>query len=540
MSDLIGHVTTRWVALVQRHAAVTLWVVFVCSLMAALGGLRFLTLDLNLGNLTGPAADTASHAQPKTYEAAFPQFEDAAIVVISGDDRREVDAATDRLLAAFAQSGWYHHAEAPGRDPFWIEHLLYQSSTAQLTRLVEQLQELLPTLRQLDADPGLAGVLDLLRQLLLQDEANLGRSEATRDLLTTVQRALAMPGRPADWLRRARLADGDASYQLILLQGKQRFGGNTSSRQVIAATRDTLSELAPVYPGVSARLTGDPVMADKKLQIAQRSIRFAGGLSLLLLGLLLAAGMRSRSITLLCVFTSSIVLLSFSPTTYRGLAMRDNTSESVATLLELQREGINTNYAISVLSPAEHVPELTRALQALPEVARVISPIASIPEDQDRKSALLAPLAGFARLALATPLPWDHSAADKARLQLLAALPAATSVYDIEDAALLSAIASSLAAIGDEASLRGLQADLLGGLYRQLKELQKQVLAKPFTLADLPSTIRGRMTARDGRHLLSVIPAQPLDNREAIDHFVAAVEAVAPNAVGRAVVQPLR
>ena len=515
-------------------------VVLLCSLMAALGALRLLTLELDLGNRSGLAADTTRHGQPKTYEAAFPMFEDAAIVVMSGDNRPEVDAATDGLLAAFAQSGWYQHAEAPGRDPFWVEHRLYQSSTAQLTRLVEQLQELLPTLRQLDADPGLAGVFDLLRQLLLQDEANLERSEATRDLLTTVQRALAMPGRPVDWLRGAVLAAGDASYQLILLQSKQGFGGNPSAREVIAATRDTLSELAPVYPGVSARLTGDLVMTDKKLHIAQRGIRFAGGLSLLLLGLLLAAGVRSRSITVLCVFTSSIVLLSFFPIAYRGLAMRDNTSQSVATLVELQRAGINTNYAIPVLSPAEYVPELTSQLEALSEVATILSPVASIPGGQDRKSALLAPLAGFARLALARPLLWDYSAADNARLLLLAALPAATSVYDIEDAALLSAIASSLAALDDEASLRGLQADLLGGLYRQMKELQKQVLAKPFTLADLPPTTRARMIASDGRHLMLVIPAQPLDNEQAIDHFLVAIETVAPNAVGRAVVEPLR
>ena len=119
-------------------------------------------------------------------------------------------------------------------------------------------------------------------------------------------------------------------------------------------------------------------------------------------------------------------------------------------------------------------------------------------------------------------------------------LPAATSVYDLEDAALLSAIASGLAALADEGSLRALQGDLLDGLYRQLKELQKQVVAKPFTLADLPPATRARLIAPDGRHLLSVIPTQQLDNREAINHFVVAVEAVAPNVVGRAVFEPLR
>jgi hypothetical protein len=528
MSRLIRHVTTRWVPLIQRYAPVALWVALLCSLTAAYSGLRLFALDLGLDNLIRPNADSTSHAPHKTYEAAFPQFQDVAIVVLSGDNPHEVDAATDTLLATFQQSGRYVQAEAPGRDPFWGEHRLYQSSTAQLTRLAAQLQELLPTLRQLDADPGLAGVLDLLRQMLLLDEANLGRSEATRELLTTVYRALVNPGQPVDWLHGMTLAEDHAGYQLILLQGEQRFGETTPSTRVINATRSTIAEFARAHPRVAVRLTGDLVTADEELQITLLGIRVAVGLSLLLLGLVWAAGVRSRALTPLCVFTTSVLLLSLLPMDYRGQTTHHKT---LATLVELQREGITSYSAISMLAPVEQVPELTRQLAALPEVASVISPVASIPADQHKKSTLLAPLAGFSRLTLATPIPWDYSAADKARQQLLATLPAATNVYDLEDAALLSAIASSLAALDNEASLRTLQDDLLDELYRQMRTLQKQVLAKPFTLADLPPATRARIIAADGRHLISAIPAQHLDSREAIDQFVLAVKAVAPDAI---------
>ena len=75
-----------------------------------------------------------------------------------------------------------------------------------------------------------------------------------------------------------------------------------------------------------------------------------------------------------------------------------------------------------------------------------------------------------------------------------------------------------------------------------MKALQKQVLAKPFTLADLPPATRARIIASDGRHLMSVIPAPRLDSsREAIDQFVLAVKTVAPDAVVvPAVFEPLR
>ena len=541
MFRLIRHIPAHWVALIQRHAQVALWMVFLCSLTAALGSLRLIALNLDLDTLIGTNADTAGDAPYKNYQAAFPQFRDAAIVVIAGDNPHEVDAATDSLLTAFQQSARYMHTEAPGRDRFWEEHRLYRLSTAQLTRLAAQLQELLPTLRQLDSDPGLAGVLDLLRQMLLQDEANLGRSETTRELLTTVYTALVNPGQPVDWLHGTMPMAGHTGYQLILLQGEQRFGENTSPRRVIAATHSTIAELAPTHPRVSVRVTGDLVTADEELQIALLGVRIAGGLSLLLLGLVWAAGVRSSAITPLAVFTACIILLSFLPNGYRGQSMHHKTTETVATLVELQREGIYSHHAIALLSPVEQVPELTRQLEALPEVARVMSPLASIPKDQSTKSTGLAPLADFSRLTLATPVPWDYSAADKARQQLLATLPAATNVYDLEDAALLSAIASSLALLDDEASVRMLQVDLLDELHRQMKELQKQVLAKPFTLADLPPATRARLIASDGRHLMSAIPAQHLDNHEAIDQFVVAVKAVAPNAVVvPAIFEPLR
>lgn len=691
MSHFIRTIITRWVLLVHRHARLTLWLTGLCSLVAAGAAIQLFTLDSDVGKLIRPGPENRWHAQHEAYKAAFPQFQDAAVVVLSGTERLQVEAATDTLLVTLRESGWYHQAIAPARDNFLLEHALYRLDPRQLQSLDEQIQELLPLLRQLNADPGLTGFYDLLRQLLLQDELDGGRSDTTERLLEKLESALSAPGRPVNWLSASDNGGREVHYQLILLAGKQRFDEREPSKAVIAATRASIAAAAPRFPGVSMRLTGELAMADEELQVALEGIQFAGLLSLLLLGLVLAVGVRSWSISLvifsllgagiawttlyacltvgsfntlslvflvmffglgvdfalhyslrieeslvradeaaaplenatndigtallLCTVTSGMAFLGFYPTEYRGLAelgiisaggmliafvltitlipawfsvfgmpkrwqgsntlhfgldrlnpvavlsatviiaagafwfakdarfdysvlaMRDKTSEAMATLLELQREGIGTNYTISVLAPPAEVTGLATRLAALPEVAKVTSPQDLIPGNQNTTADLLAPLANSFDLSLSLPLPWDSQAAERAQKNLLAALPRVTSIHDLEDAGLVSSVASKLATLDNEAERRQLQRDLLESLFSQARLLQKQVQAQPFTLDSLPPALRSRLVAADGRHLMSVLPAEQLDSLDAMDRFVSGVESVAPNIAGRTAVE---
>lgn len=691
MSHLLRNAITRWVLLVHRHARLTLWLTGLCSLAAGVAAVHLFSLDSDVGKLIRPGPDNRWHAQQEAYKAAFPQFQDAAIVVLSGSERKQVDAATDSLLVVLRESGWYHRAIAPARNDFLAEHSLYRLESRQISSLGEQVQELMPLARQLNADPGLTGFFDLLRQLLLQDELDGGRSDATEGLLEKLESALSAPGRAVNWLPTSAAADKENHYQLILLAGKQQFNEKAPSKAVIAATRNSIAAVAPQFPEVSIRLTGELAMADEELQVALQGIQFAGALSLILLGLVLAVGVRSWSISLvifsllgagiawttlyaclavgsfntlslvflvmffglgvdfalhyslrveeslgreneaatplasatddigtallLCTVTSGLAFLGFYPTEYRGLAelgvisaggmliafvltltlipawfsvfgmpqrwrgskklhfgldrlnplavltatgivaagafwfakdarfdysvlaMRDKTSEAMATLLELQREGIGTNYTISVLAPPQEATELAVKLSALPEVANVTTPQDLIPGDQNRTAALLAPLASAFDMTLSLPLPWDARAAERAQQQLLATLPRITSIYDLQDVSLVSSVASKLAELSSEADRKQLQQDLLTSLFSQLQLLQAQLRAQPFTLESLPPELRSRLIASDGNHLLSVLPAEQLDSLDAMDRFVSSVESVAPNIAGRTVVE---
>jgi hopanoid biosynthesis associated RND transporter like protein HpnN len=223
---------------------------------------------------------------------------------------------------------------------------------------------------------------------------------------------------------------------------------------------------------------------------------------------------------------------------YSVLAMRDKSSESMATLLELQRERLATNYSVSILVAPEQSEKLAQQLLALPAVAAVRTPASRIASRQGEKQALLQPLAGFAELSLSAPQEPALAEVQAAvvRLDTLLSQAAATD-HALLESSLAARIRGGLAGIDTAAAAAQLQRDLLSPLLAEARQLQPQVLARPYTLEDLPAPTRARFIAPDGRHLLEVLPAGELDSLDAMDIFVEQVEAVAPNVAGRTVVE---
>ena len=90
---------------------------------------------------------------------------------------------------------------------------------------------------------------------------------------------------------------------------------------------------------------------------------------------------------------------------FNPLNLRSPKVESVATLLDLMKDPNTDTNTIDVLAPSlAEAPPLMARLQQLPEVARVTSLESFIPEDQDEKLAIIAPVAtSLAPLARSRP-----------------------------------------------------------------------------------------------------------------------------------------
>jgi predicted RND superfamily exporter protein len=94
--------------------------------------------------------------------------------------------------------------------------------------------------------------------------------------------------------------------------------------------------------------------------------------------------------------------------------------------------------------------------------------------------------------------------------------------------------------------LARLDESLLANLPILFEDLQNALKAHSFSVSDLPAGVLGRYVAEDGRYRIQVYPREDIFNHDALERFVDAVAAVAPNATdtpvsileaGRAVVR---
>jgi len=228
---------------------------------------------------------------------------------------------------------------------------------------------------------------------------------------------------------------------------------------------------------------------------------------------------------------------------YSVLAMRDASTEGMQTLLELQENGVTTDYSIVVLAQdAVAAQALKDELVALPEVGDVTIPADLLPADPAGTRAvldqLMMPVASIPALA-------DSSSAERLDAALAALQQLGAGQSDDPAAAVLSPVPSAARALaqilGDLAEdpelLRELDRQMAADAASEIAALRRIVAAQPFGLDDLPRDLRSRMVTSDGRHLVTVLPAAPITTRAATEDFIDAVAAVAPNVAGRAVVE---
>ena len=238
---------------------------------------------------------------------------------------------------------------------------------------------------------------------------------------------------------------------------------------------------------------------------------------------------------------ASLALLPKAHFDYDPLHLRDPNSESVSTFRDLLKDPNIPALSLDALAPNEaDAKALSEKLSALPLVARVMSADSFVPEDQSQKLAVLDDLNFTLGPELMLGPTTETQPDDNADLQafdaLRSALPA--SGGSASEQALKRAIDSfhqrydAAAPAAREQLLTRLRGALLGTLPAQLEQLSEALQAQPVTLADLPSALRERWIAPDGRWRLQVWPRERLDNNVAMQRFVDQVRDADPHATG--------
>ena len=229
----------------------------------------------------------------------------------------------------------------------------------------------------------------------------------------------------------------------------------------------------------------------------------------------------------------SIALLPQIAFDFDPLNLKNPNSESVSTARDLMKDPMTTPYTAEILAPSlDDAKALAERVGELPEVAQVVTAASFIPEEQDKKLPIIEDLALLLGPSLNDPQPLPPPS-DEAVLKAMRACGNA-----MEKIGKPGSPAARLGAALHGAATRGapivapLRAALLAGLLRRLDGLREMTQAKALTLESLPPELRNGWIAADGRARIEVFPKGDARDNRVLEHFVAAVHSVAPNATG--------
>jgi uncharacterized protein len=232
----------------------------------------------------------------------------------------------------------------------------------------------------------------------------------------------------------------------------------------------------------------------------------------------------------------ALVLLPRLAFDFNPLNLMDPHAEAVSVMLQLMKNPDTTPNTIDVLAPnVDAAVKIAQEADKLPEVSRAVTIKSYIPQDQDKKLAILHDAAMLIGPTLDPPHtmpPPDYPAMRSALTSCAKALRA------VVPAGEKGAVETRLADLFDKTAaapgpvMDRIQTVLLSGLVDELKLLRLTLTATPVTMADLPPDLVRSWVAPDGEARVSIFPAGDADNNEVLKKFVAAVRTIAPDATG--------
>ena len=234
----------------------------------------------------------------------------------------------------------------------------------------------------------------------------------------------------------------------------------------------------------------------------------------------------------ICIGLMALVRFDSDP-----LDLRSPKVESVSTLRELMNNPITSPNTIDVARPSLAAADaLAAKVATLPEVGQTITLSSFVPEDQDKKLALIADANNLIGATIApfevAPPPSDAEIA--ASLSTTAAkLRAAAKGTDApsQDARRLATALEAVVKGGAAARTRAMEA-LVPGLQTMLAQVGASLTAQKVTVASMPADLKGDWVAANGMARIQVSPKDTRNDPSVLKHFTDAVRLVAPDATG--------
>jgi len=299
-------VVLRCVSVVSRRPRLALAVAAVVTAVA--GAYAFETVRINSDDSTLISQDEPFRKDYKAFIDEFPEFDETTLIVMTSDsiDRAEdaVDAMRDALRA---RTDLIETVYAPSADQFFEDHGLLYLDRPDLEDVIERLAEAQPALTAMSEDPSLRGLFDQLEKSLeeLEDEGELpsGFARLANRISEVADSLLAGKPRRISWADEVLEEEGTV-YRLVVVQGRKDFSDTIATEHLISEIRATARSLGLTPEnGVTVRLTGMVPLAHDEQESLRDGLALAGGLSTVLLAVILWFGVRSLRLSLATLAT---------------------------------------------------------------------------------------------------------------------------------------------------------------------------------------------------------------------------------------------
>ncbi len=218
---------------------------------------------------------------------------------------------------------------------------------------------------------------------------------------------------------------------------------------------------------------------------------------------------------------------------FNPLNIKDQRTESVATLLDLMKEPTTTPNTIDVLTASvDDADRLAERLGQLPEVAHAVSLRSYVPENQDEKLAFIED----ARLLLAPTFnaqPNLPPPDDAALLLAFRTLHDRLEQLPGDNKAIMRLKQALAQLINGPADHRAIaQEALVPGLVATLTQLRTALEAQTVSFETLPPELHDAWISADGKSRVELFPAGDANDNDVLRQFVQVVRAIAPDATG--------
>jgi len=278
------------------------------ALVAAAVAYSATTLEIRTSTSDMIDGDVPFRRNAVAFTQAFPRLDETIVAVIDAADAPAAAQAADALAARLVNAEAVRDVYVPFSGPFFARNGLLYLDEAALSDLADTLSAAQPFLGPLAQDPSLRGLFGLLTTLAgardaLREETGPEETGTLVDVLEaltrTVDAAAEGGGEPAplDWrglvggVGAAASADAPAR-RVVVVEPELADGAVVPGRAAIAAVRAAADAVAAT-DGVRVRLTGEPVLEQAELRTVARGAGTAGLLSVALVAVLLAGGLRS-------------------------------------------------------------------------------------------------------------------------------------------------------------------------------------------------------------------------------------------------------